>query len=39
MNQGDNPIDFKLYVGEGDAIEMSIPGHAMQTVVTEHQEP
>lgn len=35
MNQTDKPIDYKLYVGEATAISMSIPAHAMQTVVTE----
>ncbi len=34
MNQSDQPIDYKLYVGEGEAVSISIPAHAIQTVVT-----
>ena len=35
MNQSDQMIDYKLFVGEAEAITMSIPPHAMQTVVTK----
>ena len=35
MNQTDNPIDYKLYVGVNEAITLNIPAHAMQTVVTK----
>ena len=35
MNQSDNDIDYKLYVGVGEAISIKIPAHAMQTIVTE----
>jgi glucosylceramidase len=34
MNQSDQAIDYKLYVGEGQAVSVSIPAHAIQTVVT-----
>ncbi len=34
MNQSDEAIDYKLYVGAAEAISLSIPAHAMQTVVT-----
>ena len=34
MNQGDEAIDYKLYVGEAEAVSLSIPAHAIQTVVT-----
>lgn len=34
MNQSDGAIDYKLYVGEAEAISLSIPAHAIQTVVT-----
>jgi len=34
MNQSDEPIDYKLYVGAGEALSLSIPAHAIQTVVT-----
>lgn len=35
MNQSDAAIDYKLYVGAAKAITLSIPAHAMQTVVTK----
>ncbi len=35
MNQSDAPIDYKLYVGTGEAVSLSIPAHAIQTVVTK----
>ena len=34
MNQSDEAIDYKLYVGEAQAVSLSIPAHAIQTVVT-----
>ncbi|MEL6672019.1 MAG: glycoside hydrolase family 30 protein [Bacteroidota bacterium] len=34
MNQSDMDIDYKLYVGPNEAITMSIPAHAMQSIVT-----
>jgi len=34
MNQSDEAIDYKLYVGNSEAISISIPAHAIQTVVT-----
>ena len=34
MNQSDQAIDYKLYVGEGQAVSIQIPAHAIQTVVT-----
>ena len=34
MNQSDEPIEYKLYVGTGEAISLSIPAHAIQTLVT-----
>jgi glucosylceramidase len=34
MNQSDEPIDYRLYVGASQAIAISIPAHAMQTMVT-----
>lgn len=34
MNQSDEAIDYKLYVGNAEAISVSIPAHAIQTVVT-----
>jgi hypothetical protein len=36
MNQSDQPIDYKLFVGEAEAIALSIPAHAIQTVVTDN---
>ena len=35
MNQSDDAIDYKLYVGDADAITLSIPGHAIQSVITQ----
>ncbi|MGB5190781.1 glycoside hydrolase family 30 protein [Robiginitalea sp.] len=35
MNQSDEPIDYKLYVGEGEAISLSIPPRAIQSIVTQ----
>ncbi len=35
MNQSHEAIDYKLYVGNVDAISISIPAHAIQTVVTK----
>jgi len=35
MNQSDEAIDYKLYVAEAEAISLSIPAHAIQTIVTE----
>lgn len=35
MNQSDSAIDYKLYVGASEAISLSIPAHAIQTVVTK----
>ncbi|WP_445385831.1 glycoside hydrolase family 30 protein [Robiginitalea sp. IMCC44478] len=35
MNQSDSAIDYKLYVGSAEAISLSIPAHAIQTVVTQ----
>jgi glucosylceramidase len=34
MNQSDEAIEYKLYVGAAEAISLSIPAHAIQTVVT-----
>ncbi|MCA0132117.1 glycoside hydrolase family 30 protein [Winogradskyella alexanderae] len=34
MNQSDEAIDYKLYVGEAEAISMNIPAHAIQTIIT-----
>ncbi|MGB6034938.1 MAG: glycoside hydrolase family 30 protein [Cryomorphaceae bacterium] len=34
MNQSDEAMDYQLYVGAADAISISIPAHAIQTVVT-----
>jgi glucosylceramidase len=34
MNQSDEAIDYKLYVGPSEAISLSIPAHAIQTIVT-----
>ena len=34
MNQSDEAIDYKLYVAEAQAISLSIPPHAIQTIVT-----
>ena len=33
MNQGDEAIEYKLYVGEAEAVSISIPAHAIQTLV------
>lgn len=33
MNQSEEAIDYRLYVGEGQAVKLSIPAHAIQTVV------
>jgi glucosylceramidase len=35
MNQSDEAIDYKLYVGASEAISVNIPGHAIQTVITQ----
>jgi glucosylceramidase len=35
MNQSDEAIDYKLYVGSNLAIPINIPAHAIQTVVTK----
>jgi glucosylceramidase len=35
MNQSDEPIDYRLYVGASQAIAISIPAHAMQTVASK----
>lgn len=35
MNQSDEKIDYKLYLGPAEAISLSIPPHAMQTVLTQ----
>ncbi len=35
MNQSDEAIDYKFYVGDVEAISISIPAHAIQTVVTK----
>ncbi len=34
MNQSDEAVDYKLYVGEASAISVHIPAHAIQTLVT-----
>ena len=34
MNQSDEEIEYKLYVGVAEAISLTIPAHAIQTVVT-----
>lgn len=35
MNQSDEAIDYKLYVGAAQAISLNIPAHAIQTIVTQ----
>lgn len=35
MNQTNDAIDYNLYVGDADAISISIPAHAIQTVITK----
>lgn len=35
MNQSDEAIDYKLYIGDAEAISVSFPAHAIQTVVTK----
>ena len=35
MNHSDMDIDYKLYVGPAEAISLSIPAHAIQTVITK----
>lgn len=35
MNQSDEAIDYKLYIGSATAISITIPAHAIQTVVTK----
>ena len=37
MNQSDEAIDYKLYVGNAEAISINIPAHAIQTVVTNSE--
>ncbi len=34
MNQSDEAIDYKLFIGANEAITLSIPARAMQSVVT-----
>ena len=34
MNQSDMDIAYKVYFSEDDAVELNIPAHAMQTLVT-----
>ncbi len=35
MNQSEEAIDYKLYVGDAEAVSVNIPAHAMQTIVTK----
>lgn len=35
MNQSDEVINYKLYVGNDNAISMNIPPHAIQSIVTK----
>lgn len=35
MNQSDEDINYSLYVGVNEAIEVQIPKHAIQTIVTK----
>ncbi|MEL7425526.1 MAG: glycoside hydrolase family 30 beta sandwich domain-containing protein, partial [Bacteroidota bacterium] len=35
MNQSDEAIDYRLYIGPNEAITLSIPARAMQSVVTK----
>ena len=35
MNQSDEDIDYKIYVGSDQAISLKIPARAMQSVITE----
>lgn len=35
MNQSDEAIDYKLYVGDAEAIAINIPAHAIQSVITK----
>jgi glucosylceramidase len=35
MNQSDEAIGYKLYVGAAQAISLNIPAHAIQTIVTQ----
>lgn len=34
MNQSDDAMEYRLYVGESEAISLNIPPHAIQTIVT-----
>ncbi len=34
MNQSDQAIDYTLYVGNAEAISVSMPAHAIQTILT-----
>ena len=34
MNQSDSAIDYKLYVGASHAVSLSIPPHAIQTIIS-----
>ncbi len=35
MNQSDDQIDYRLYIRNNEAITLSIPPHAMQSVITK----
>ena len=35
MNQSDDEIEYQLYVGANEAISVSIPAHAIQSVITK----
>ncbi len=34
MNQSDDTINYRLYVGSSDAISMDIPAHAIQSIIS-----
>ncbi|NNK86832.1 MAG: glycoside hydrolase family 30 protein [Flavobacteriaceae bacterium] len=34
MNQSEEAIDYKLFVGAAEAISLSIPAHAIQSIIT-----
>lgn len=35
MNQSDEALDYKLYVGQDEAISLSIPPRAIQSIITQ----
>lgn len=35
MNQSDQDIDYRMYIGAGEAASLQIPAHSMQSMITQ----